>query len=160
MAGQPTPTIHVEETSKQTASVHAVELYGQSEEWVTRREVEASRSTVKMAKREAIAFPDGTRHESEMTLEATAEQMRQVVAERGARQEQAAVELSAESSSEMARPVTVSAPEHDLRIAGLVGYDDGVLYGAAVDRRILGPVTLGAWGLSSGTVGVGVGVSW
>jgi hypothetical protein len=34
------------------------------------------------------------------------------------------------------------------------------VYGAAVTYRVLGPITVGAWGLSSGVLGASLGVTW
>jgi hypothetical protein len=57
----------------------------------------------------------------------------------------------------------VEAPKPNWRVGGLVGYDLGhglsleptnVLYGGVVERRIFGPVSAGAWGVSSGQFGV------
>lgn len=52
----------------------------------------------------------------------------------------------------------VEAPKPDWRVGALVGVQvtspTSPIYGGIVERRILGPVSAGAWGLSNGTVGV------
>lgn len=53
--------------------------------------------------------------------------------------------------------------QHDWSVRGMAGWDFSrgvVVYGAGVDRRVVGPVSIGAWGLSSGVVGVSVGVTF
>lgn len=58
------------------------------------------------------------------------------------------------------RVVTPKLP--DWRVSALVGTGLPLvpIYGAHVERRILGPISLGAWGLSSGVVGLSVGVEF
>ena len=47
------------------------------------------------------------------------------------------------------------------RLRGLAAYySGGITYGAGVDRQILGPISLGAWALSNGTVGLSLGISF
>jgi hypothetical protein len=51
----------------------------------------------------------------------------------------------------------------DWSVRGLAGVDlrsKAFTYGAAVERRVVGPVWLGAWALSSGVVGASVGVTF
>lgn len=48
-------------------------------------------------------------------------------------------------------------------ISALAGYDFNkgqMTYGASVSRPILGPITLGAWGLVNGTVGMSAGLQF
>jgi hypothetical protein len=58
------------------------------------------------------------------------------------------------------RSVTVERSRPDWRVGALVGVDPfhqlsgSLLYGGHVERRVLGPVWLGAWGLSSRAVGL------
>ena len=50
-----------------------------------------------------------------------------------------------------------------LNISALAGIDvrqKTAIYGAAVNKEILGPVTLGVFGLTNGTVGVSVGINF
>lgn len=60
---------------------------------------------------------------------------------------------------ESVREVTklVERRRPDWRIGPMVGFDvrsRSISYGATVERRILGPVSVGAWGLSNGTAGL------
>lgn len=52
----------------------------------------------------------------------------------------------------------------DWHVGALVGMDvhKGLIpiYGASLDRRILGPVTVGGFGLTNGTIGVSIGLSF
>lgn len=81
-----------------------------------------------------------------------------------ARQEEAKLEIvEVFVDREVERRVDVKAPRPDWRVGGLVGIDLGGLsptYGAQLERRIIGPVYVGAWGLSSGQGGISVGVEW
>ena len=63
---------------------------------------------------------------------------------------------------EVERRVEVHSPLPDWRVGGLVGLSlrggPEPAFGAEVQRRILGPVYLQAWGLNTGAAGVGVGL--
>lgn len=69
---------------------------------------------------------------------------------------------------EVERIVEVRPDPPDWRVTGLVGLQPRLLppspgpvvFGAQVERRVTGPVWIGAWGLSNGTVGVGVSVEF
>lgn len=59
------------------------------------------------------------------------------------------------------RRVEVQTPLPDWRVGAMVGVDLGgpsVAYGAQIERRILGPIYVGAWGLSNGAGGVAIGI--
>lgn len=60
------------------------------------------------------------------------------------------------------REATVTPRLPDWRVSGMVGtgWPLAPIYGAHVERRILGPVTVGGWGLSSGVVGLSIGVEF
>ena len=61
---------------------------------------------------------------------------------------------------------TITPPKTGtLNISGLIGNDfskglSGEVYGASVTKEVLGPVSLGAWGLTNGTVGLSIGLSF
>lgn len=73
---------------------------------------------------------------------------------------------------------TVEAKKPDWRLGALAGFSipetfgsqkegyrllpslGAVQLGVDLDRRILGPISVGVWGLSSGSVGVKVGLEW
>ena len=58
----------------------------------------------------------------------------------------------------------VAATERKNAINALVGVDIGKafvpVYGVSYTREVLGPVTLGAYGLTNGTIGVSIGVNF
>lgn len=155
-AAHPDPDIRIDERGREAATVQTVEVYGSAQEWVTRRELDQRRDEVRVVYRERL--PDGTERSLERTE--TSDHRHEQEADAGHREEQAAKVERVEVVREVERRVEVSTPAPDWRIAGLVGYDGGVVYGASVDRRILGPITVGAWGLSSGSVGASVGIVW
>lgn len=67
-----------------------------------------------------------------------------------------------EEKTDARREVAVSPVLPQWRVSGLVGTGLPLvpIYGAHVERRILGPVSVGAWALSSGVGGLSVGVSF
>lgn len=68
-------------------------------------------------------------------------------------------ETATETERHAKEETRVSEP--DWRVGGMVGLSGvGTVYGGSIERRILGPVWLGAWGLSSGAFGVSVGVEF
>lgn len=57
------------------------------------------------------------------------------------------------------------APRKNLNVSALVGNDFSrgvfkVVYGVSVSKEVLGPVTVGIYGLTSGTVGVSIGLNF
>lgn len=66
-------------------------------------------------------------------------------------------------SKENSRTDTIPAPRTTLLITGMAGLDlrsRDLVYGAAVQRQLLGPVWIGAYGLTNGTVGMSVSLSF
>lgn len=62
---------------------------------------------------------------------------------------------------EVEKLVTKEKPLPDWRLTPMIGFNvsngfstNQFVYGGEIQRRVLGPVSIGAWGLSSGTVGV------
>lgn len=68
------------------------------------------------------------------------------------------------SKSETHVDQTVTTPKtNTLNVSALVGADIKTLtpvYGASVSKQFLGPVTIGAFGLTNGTVGASIGVNF
>lgn len=60
--------------------------------------------------------------------------------------------------------VSVTTKKAIVSVQGLAGYDftrsPVPVYGAAVSKEFIGPVTLGAFGLTNGTIGVSIGVNF
>lgn len=66
-------------------------------------------------------------------------------------------------SVEVLKTVTVERARPDWRITPMAGFDipsHAFVYGVAVDRRILGPILFGVWGLSSGVAGAALSVEF
>jgi len=53
-------------------------------------------------------------------------------------------------------------PTKQLNISGLIGFAPGFIptYGVAVSKQILGPVTIGGFGFTTGMFGVSIGVNF
>jgi len=70
------------------------------------------------------------------------------------------------ATSEKTREVTYRRPQW--KLTGMAGFDTDTsdftsvkpIYGAAVERRLLGPIFVGAWGLSNRTFGVSVALEF
>lgn len=68
--------------------------------------------------------------------------------------------------STVSKDVKTSTPvkRNTLSVSALAGVDvtslKSITYGVAVNKEVLGPITVGAWGLTSGTVGVSLGVNF
>jgi len=64
--------------------------------------------------------------------------------------------IDTQTSKEITREsqVTISA------LAGVNISSPAMVYGASVTKPILGPITIGLWGLSNATIGVSVGLSF
>jgi hypothetical protein len=55
------------------------------------------------------------------------------------------------------------AARKTLNVSALVGYNvqrGAQVYGVGINKEVLGPVSVGAWGLSDGTIGVSAGMSF
>lgn len=65
------------------------------------------------------------------------------------------------SASREASVIQTPAAPPSWRVGGLAGLSaSGPVYGGEVSRRVLGPIWVGAWGLSVPAGGVSVGVEW
>ena len=69
------------------------------------------------------------------------------------------------SHDDVSADITVTPPKiNTLNISALAGVDPlnsfKPVYGTAVTKQILGPVTIGAFGMSNGVVGLSVGISF
>lgn len=72
-------------------------------------------------------------------------------------------EARREVATHTAAERTVTAARPDWRVGPMVGFDfrsGTVAYGGQVERRILGPVSVGAFGLSSGVAGVSLSLEF
>jgi hypothetical protein len=124
--------------------------------------------TVRVVYRDRIVYPDGTRHESEVETVETADRVREHVEAEGKRAEAEKIVERREVEKIVERRVEVERDPPDWRVSALVGADLGIVdgdpphlaFGAEVDRRILGPVSVGVWGLSTGAVGGAVSIEF
>lgn len=120
------------------------------------RVVERQESKRSVVYRDRLVKPDGTVHEREVEAHASDTQIREA-----SRSEAAGVEVR-----EVEKRVEVTRPAPQWRASVLAGVDPfsvrlaplgAELYvGAAVERRILGPLFVGAWALHRGPVGLSV----
>lgn len=69
------------------------------------------------------------------------------------------------SKEKSSRTESAPAPRKNLNVSALVTNDfsDGEfkpVYGVSVSKEVLGPITIGAFGLTNGTIGLSVGVNF
>ena len=138
---------------REVERVHLVEVAMAHEEWVTRREVETTTAMTRRTVRETTTLPTGARHEREEIVEHTGTQARETTEASGSRVEVRTVELE-----RVVERRVETMP--DWRAAALVGWDGGLVYGAAVERRIVGPLAVGVWGHTGGAVGIVGSYAW
>jgi uncharacterized protein HemX len=108
-------------------------------------------------RREETTLPDGTRHVVEETKTERTADTRTVT---DATKESHTVK---ESTRETVKESLTVRSRPDWRVSGLVGVDLPTLtptYGAQVDRRILGPLSLGLWGNSARQVGIAISMEF
>lgn len=128
-------------------SVRIVEVKVRDESTRARRVVERTR----------VEHPDGTKIEHEVERAEVATTSSE--ASSSSTDRQAAAQL--EASRETAIKVDPARPQW--RAGALVGLELlelRLVVGGLVERRILGPVSVGAWGLSSGSAGLAVTVEF
>lgn len=110
------------------------------------KEVDKSKKTHKIIKTETITLPNGEKH-TIVTEEDSSE-----------------TETHKNESSQTQVKTEIQYKKDTLNISALAGVDIRnsykPVYGVAVTKQLLGPVTLGAFGLTNGTVGVSVGISF
>jgi hypothetical protein len=95
---------------------------------------EASRGTVERSQADTQARAESTRTEKE--------------------------DAQASRTVEAARPAWRVHALVGVRLSDVLGGKLAPAYGAALERRVLGPLSVGAWGLSTGTVGVSVSLEF
>lgn len=66
--------------------------------------------------------------------------------------------------SDVKTDVTITPSKRDtLNVSALVGLDirqKSATYGVSVNKEIIGPITMGAFGLTNGTIGVSIGLNF
>jgi hypothetical protein len=116
-----------------------------------------TRAETRHTVRTRVTRPDGTREERTETTRGVDVERREATASAQTVERERLVYRDREVKVERARP--------DWRAGALVGVDpfhplSGFVYGATVERRVLGPVWLGAWGLSSRAVGLSLSLEF
>lgn len=123
------------------------------------RTEERQEERIRIVYRDRWRTPEGVERETELELDA--DTARSVLEE--ARIETRVEVREVEVVRELEVERIVRTPLPDWRVSGMVGLEiDRVapVYGLQVERRILGPIHLGVWGLSAGAVGLGVSVAF
>lgn len=120
---------------------------------VVKEVVKEAEAKVKVVYRTKIIKPDGTQIE-------TVKEKEETRTERESNRE----EKKDVDKTVVARTDTLQIKEFDKgwTALGMVGYSfkGEVIYGAGIQKQIMGPLTVGAWGLSNSTVGVSIGVTF
>jgi len=158
-------THHETATVEESAAVEAATTTTQAEA----AHVEQTIGRIHVVYRERETRPDGSTLERELELDAeTARLTAELKASRDevARLEAAASRAEAREAASTRveeRRVETHNPLPDWRAGALVGVDlrgPGFVYGAQLERRILGPIYLTAGGLTNGTFVAGAGFEW
>lgn len=123
------------------------------------RTEERQEERIRIVYRDRWRTPDGAERETELELDAETAQAILDEARVETRVEERVVEVVREV--EVLREIRTPLP--DWRVGAMIGVDlssPGPAYGLQVERRILGPIHVGAWGMSTGAVGIGVSVTF
>lgn len=109
--------------------------------------VDTKKTTVK----KTIKKPDGT---LETTITVVVDNSKQ----KDKKDKTVAVE---EKTIEIKKEVTKASDKVTISVLGGVNLNKvGMLYGASISKPILGPITVGVWGLSDASVGASVGLTF
>ena len=105
------------------------------------KEVEVVQKDIRIVEREIIR-PDGTKEKEKITEDKSQESTKK------------------ERDTKESTQVVNTKP--DWRINGLTALNNNrnIVYGLQVERRILGPISIGAWGVTDSTIGLSVGVEF
>lgn len=140
--------------------VQLVEVLAERAEWVTAREVERTEDRVRVVYREKVTTPDGTVTEREHEIEGEHVENREQTNDAG-RSETIATKTEHREASKV-----IAAPAPAWRVSALAGVDLGLaeppvlVYGGQVERRLVGPLSVGAWGMSNGAAGASVSLQF
>lgn len=124
---------------------------------------ERAEERVRIVYRDRWRTPDGAERETEVEIDADTAREIVEVAQKDTFNEEARQKLEEDFVRQLRLAQEIKNPRLDWRVAGMLGYDIGagaMVFGLSVERRILGPVHVGAWGLSDGAVGIVAGVAW
>lgn len=94
-----------------------------------------------------VTHPDGTTDETTTTTDDTS----------SSKQTKSVVADDKSKSSEIIKSSGILTIE---ALAGVNPLDGKFAYGASISRNLIGPIRLGAWGLTSGQIGVSLGLGF
>lgn len=105
------------------------------------KEVEVIKKDIRIVERE-ITRPDGTKEKERITEDKSQE--------------------STKKEKDTKESTLIANKKPDWRVNGLAALnnDRNIVYGLQVERRILGPISVGAFGLTDTTVGLSVGIEF
>lgn len=105
------------------------------------KEVEVIKKDIRIVERE-ITRPDGTKEKERITEDKSQE--------------------STKKEKDTKESTLIANKKPDWRVNGLAALnnDRNIVYGLHVERRILGPISVGAFGLTDTTVGLSVGIEF
>ena len=160
----PTQTVTVDERAEETVTAVATTTSSATETAVVTAAAETDRQEERVIYRDRWYRIDGSlERESEVESSQAIERRTEQSAGHVHREEQEARVEIVEVMRIEERRVEVTTPAPDWRASALVGLEvrgGELVYGAQLERRILGPISVGAWGLSSGAAGVSAGFAW
>lgn len=116
---------------------------------VEKKVVEKVKETNKRKTKVVITRPDGTKEEREIEEEITRDEDRTIDSRK---EKKVVIEEKTKSSSRLHIAALSSV---NVRSGSFVP-----VYGAAVSKDVLGPINVGVFGLTDGTAGVSVGISF
>lgn len=104
--------------------------------------IDKDQSTKKEVKRIEVVSPDGTKRTETVVTDETSN--------------------SSSTRQEKKEEVHIAGPKTNISVitAWEMERDWKQLYGLSVNHEVIGPVTVGAWGLTNGTLGVSVGINF
>ncbi len=111
-------------------------------------ETEAERNRHKTTVTHEVTKPDGSQEKTTTTEESTE------TVKKGSSTSDTATETAFRSETTYKDSINLSL------LAGAGSLSGPIVYGGAATKRIIGPITGGAWALTSGVVGVSIGLSF
>lgn len=140
-------TVKIEkETTKQVDVVEKKDL---------NKQTDANRDTHTEVTVVEKVLPDGTKETTTKTVKDSKTEKSSKVEDQGV--------VSKNTQESTKDNKTTSASGGKVSISALAGVNiftpsDGMQYGASVSKEVIGPISIGIWGLSSGTGGASIGI--
>lgn len=111
---------------------------------------DAEKNTRKTTTVTKTTYPDGRVEERTVVVEETDRKSSSTTVSEGSKTENEVTEVT-HSSSRVTISALAGAPTSSLQLP---------VYGVAISKPVLGPITVGAWGLSSGVIGASLGLTF